>query len=57
MVAPGQVVASGQLWAGKPAAYVRDLTEAQIEGLKRQATAYTDLAERHDAAHDGVKRA
>jgi carbonic anhydrase/acetyltransferase-like protein (isoleucine patch superfamily) len=26
LVAPGKVVKSGQLWSGKPAVYLRDLT-------------------------------
>ena len=41
IVAPGSVVLrdtfipSGQLWAGNPAKYIRDLTEAEIESITK----------------------
>lgn len=53
MVAPGSVVQagrripSGQLWAGNPAAYVRDLTEEEIDGMRLKAEEISALAESH----------
>ena len=34
VVGAGKVVESGQYWAGNPAAYIRDLTVEEIEGIK-----------------------
>ena len=34
VVLPGTLVKQGQLWAGNPAAYVRDVTEHEIEDIK-----------------------
>ena len=34
VVQPGTLIPSKQLWAGNPAAYVRDLTDDEAEGLK-----------------------
>ncbi len=53
MIAPGSVVQagrripSGQLWAGNPAAYVRDLTEEDIEGIRLKAEEMSALADEH----------
>ncbi len=44
LVTPGKRVPSGQLWAGSPAKYVRDLTEAEIAGFATSAAHYADLA-------------
>ena len=40
LVTPGKVVPSGQLWAGSPAKYMRDLSEAEIGFLKTSADNY-----------------
>ena len=50
MLTPGKKVPSGQLWAGRPAKYVRDLTEADIAGMRGGVAHYVDLARRHAAA-------
>ena len=34
VVTSGTLIPSGQMWAGNPAKYVRDVTEAEKEGLK-----------------------
>lgn len=53
MVAPGalvlanQVIPSGQLWVGSPAAYERDLTAAEITMIQDSAAEYVELAEAH----------
>jgi carbonic anhydrase/acetyltransferase-like protein (isoleucine patch superfamily) len=50
MLTPGKRIASGQLWAGRPARYVRDLTETDIAGMRAGVSHYVDLARRHSAA-------
>jgi carbonic anhydrase/acetyltransferase-like protein (isoleucine patch superfamily) len=53
MVAAGSVVAekthvpSGQIWAGSPAKFLRDLTAEERSSLTVNASIYTDLAEVH----------
>ena len=37
-------VGQGQLWMGSPAVYVRDLSEAEIDDIKRSAQKYRDLS-------------
>ena len=34
MLTPGKRIPAGQLWAGRPAKYVRDLSEADIAGMR-----------------------
>lgn len=46
LVTPGKIVPSGQLWAGSPARYMRDLSEEEIQFLKISADNYVrDAAE------------
>lgn len=40
LVTPRTVVPSGQLWAGRPARYVRDLTDEEIVHLSKSADDY-----------------
>jgi carbonic anhydrase/acetyltransferase-like protein (isoleucine patch superfamily) len=47
VVSPGKVVGSKQLWAGVPAKYVRDLTEAEVDHIKKSAINYMKLAEEY----------
>jgi carbonic anhydrase/acetyltransferase-like protein (isoleucine patch superfamily) len=35
VVLPGTAVPSGQLWAGNPAVYIRDLSEEEIAGFEK----------------------
>ena len=53
MLTPGKVVPAGQLWAGRPAKYVRDLTPADIAGMRAGVAHYVELARRHRAALSG----
>lgn len=55
MLTPGKRIPAGQLWAGRPARYLRDLTEADIAGLRRGAAHYVELAKRHAAATGTVQ--
>ncbi|OQR84644.1 hypothetical protein ACHHYP_13114 [Achlya hypogyna] len=47
VVPPGRRIPSGQLWAGSPAQYVRDVTEDEIADLTKQAAEYKNLAATH----------
>lgn len=53
MLTPGKRIPTGQLWAGRPAKYVRDLSEADIAGMRAGVAHYMDLAKRHAAALSG----
>ena len=53
MLTPGRKIPSGQLWAGRPAKYVRDLSAGEIEGMRAGVAHYVDLARRHRAALNG----
>lgn len=44
LVTPGKRVKSGQLWAGSPAKYSRDLTEKELAFLPVSAANYATLA-------------
>jgi len=49
IVPEGKVVPSGQLWAGVPAAYVRDLSVAEVANIAATATENVALATVHAA--------
>jgi carbonic anhydrase/acetyltransferase-like protein (isoleucine patch superfamily) len=49
MLTQGKRIPSGQLWAGRPAKYVRDLTEADLAGMRMGVAHYVALAKRHAA--------
>jgi len=53
MLTQGKRIPSGQLWAGRPAKYVRDLTEADLAGMRMGVAHYVALAKRHAAALSG----
>jgi carbonic anhydrase/acetyltransferase-like protein (isoleucine patch superfamily) len=50
MLTPGKRIPSGQLWAGRPARYVRDLNDADLAGMRAGVAHYVALAKRHAAA-------
>lgn len=50
MLTPGKRIPSGQLWAGRPARYVRDLTAADLAGHRAGVAHYVELAKAHEAA-------
>jgi carbonic anhydrase/acetyltransferase-like protein (isoleucine patch superfamily) len=50
MLTQGKRIPSGQLWAGRPAKYVRDLTEADLAGMRMGVAHYVALAKRHAEA-------
>ncbi len=47
MLTPGKRIPAGQLWAGRPAVYLRDLKPDDIARNRAGATGYVDLAQRH----------
>jgi carbonic anhydrase/acetyltransferase-like protein (isoleucine patch superfamily) len=53
MLTPGKRIPAGQLWAGRPAKYVRDLSEADLAGMRAGVAHYVALAKRHAAALGG----
>ena len=50
MLTPGKRIPSGQLWAGRPARYVRELSEADLAGMRQGVAHYVELGRRHAAA-------
>lgn len=44
LVTPGKRIPSGQLWAGRPAKFVRELTDEEKENIPWTAQHYIDLA-------------
>jgi gamma-carbonic anhydrase len=49
LLTPGKVVKSGQLWAGSPARYVRELTPDEIARNRAGAAGYVELARQYRA--------
>jgi carbonic anhydrase/acetyltransferase-like protein (isoleucine patch superfamily) len=49
LVTPGKRIPSGQIWAGSPAKYFRDLTQDEIAHIPVSAQNYVDLAREHKA--------
>ncbi|MEJ0010546.1 MAG: gamma carbonic anhydrase family protein [Alphaproteobacteria bacterium] len=47
MVPPGKRVPSGQMWAGNPAKYFRDLKQAEIDYIPLSVQYYVDLAKEY----------
>jgi carbonic anhydrase/acetyltransferase-like protein (isoleucine patch superfamily) len=50
MLTQGKRIPSGQLWAGRPAKYVRDLSEQDKAMMRLGVAHYVELAKRHMAA-------
>jgi carbonic anhydrase/acetyltransferase-like protein (isoleucine patch superfamily) len=50
MLTPGRRIPSGQLWAGRPAKYVRELSEEEHAGQREGVAHYVALARAHAAA-------
>ena len=50
MLTQGKRIPSGQLWAGRPAKYVRDLTPEDIAGMRAGVAHYVMLAKLHAQA-------
>lgn len=50
MLTPGKRLPSRQLWSGRPAKYMRDLTDEAIAGMQRGVTGYVHERQDHAAA-------
>ena len=50
MLTQGKIIPSGQLWAGRPAKYIRDLRAEDLVHMKAGTAHYVDLGKRHFAA-------
>jgi gamma-carbonic anhydrase len=50
MLTPGKRIPSGQLWAGRPAKYVRDLSADDLHGMRMGVAHYVELARAHAEA-------
>jgi len=53
LLTPGKRIAAGQMWAGRPAKYVRDLSEREIAGNRLGVVQYVENARQHAAALAG----
>ncbi|MGH1403317.1 MAG: gamma carbonic anhydrase family protein [Alphaproteobacteria bacterium] len=47
LLTPGKCIPKGQLWAGSPAKYMRDLTDKEIAYIKWSAPHYVELGQEH----------
>jgi carbonic anhydrase/acetyltransferase-like protein (isoleucine patch superfamily) len=50
MLTPGRRIPSGQLWAGRPARYVRDLRPEELAGQREGIAHYVALGKAHGEA-------
>lgn len=50
MLTQGKRIPSGQLWAGRPAKFARDLSAADLDGMRLGVAHYVALAKRHKEA-------
>lgn len=57
MLTPGKRIPTGQLWAGRPAKYVRDLTREDLSGMRAGVAHYVNLARAHRDANQGLSEA
>ena len=53
VLTPGKVIKSGQIWAGNPAKYFRDMTQGEKDYIKVSADNYAELASEYK--EEGVK--
>lgn len=51
VLTPGRVVKSGQIWAGNPAKYFRDMTQAEKDYIRISADNYAELANEYKGAN------
>jgi gamma-carbonic anhydrase len=47
LLSPGKTIRSGQLWLGRPARYLRDLTPQEVESNRESVVHYVKLAEEY----------
>ncbi len=49
VLTPGKIIKSGQIWAGNPAKYFRDLTQVERDYIKISADNYYELSQEYNA--------
>lgn len=54
LVTPGKRVPARQLWGGRPAKFMRDLTDEDVAGFLHSARHYADLAREYRESHEIV---
>ncbi|WP_336985236.1 gamma carbonic anhydrase family protein [Altererythrobacter aquiaggeris] len=54
MLTEGKIMEPRQLWAGRPAKYLRDLPEAAVAGMRAGVAHYTENAKHHSLAVDAA---
>ena len=54
MLTPGKVIPAGEIWAGRPAQKMRDMTADDIANLTRAAAHYVEVARAHRLGADGA---
>ena len=47
LVTPGKIIPSRQLWGGRPAKFMRDLTDEEVKFLQFSADRYVDLSRQY----------
>ncbi len=52
LLTQGKIIKSGELWAGKPAKFLRKLNNKEIKFLKKSAQRYYDLSLYHKKSHN-----
>ena len=50
MLTPGKTIPPAELWAGRPAKFMRALTQQQLDAMLAQSLHYVDNARRHRTA-------
>lgn len=53
MLTPGKTIGAGELWIGRPAKKLRDMSAQEIAGNRAGAAHYVQLAKAHKAALSG----
>lgn len=54
MLTPGKIVPAGELWGGRPARKMRDLSAQDIENNRLAAAHYVEVARAHRLGRDGA---
>ncbi len=54
MLTPGKTVKNGELWAGRPAKFLRHVTDAELEKNRSMAEHYRKIAEQHKLDSLGI---
>ena len=54
ILTPGKIVKTGQIWAGNPARYLRDLTTKEKDYIKTSAQNYIDLGQEYKKIEENL---